>query len=336
MSNIPETILQQTIINGIRHIRQHPDLLESIFFGQTQEDLARIKDFVLHKNLGFFINYPRNEELSVPCIVMTMQSDNEANGFLGDIASVGAPAFMVSDTLNSGHGASISDVGGLEPIIIQNIRVDRIDMNCDNNRHIIYWKDDEVPRITAAFANADNGCYTVFVTRGAGAGQVRDISKISNNSLDIKGTFDQQLDSSSYIDIRRTDEAAVRQGGEPSRSYKVDDDLLGKGALYDARYKLNVVGGSQYEVIYLYAILKAILLSQRVYLEGNGIHALGVQGSEFAPAGEYLPTPCYGRAMTITFTYLFCYSEPVQTFDLIKVNLTQNCGCSALEFSIEI
>lgn len=336
MSNIPEVTLQRTIINGIRHIRRNPTLLDTIFAGQTAEELQQIKDYILEQSIGFSMHYPRDQDIKVPSIVLTLLSDNESDGLLGDVLGTGIPQIHNADTLG-GHGASTSNLGGLSARVISNVRVDRVETQ--DGVDTLYWESIYSPQIINAFAEAPTGCYTVHVIRGAGAGQTAMISRISNNSLDIEGTFDQQLDSSSYIDIRATEELNVE--GQPSRSYTDGEDVVNKGAFYEARYRLHVLGSTQFEVLFLYAILKAVLLSQRIYLEEQGLHGLAVQGTEFAPSTEYTPNVVYSRAMNITFKYVFCYTEPLETFDTIEINLATNnvfnggtCGILNIEIDI--
>lgn len=335
MSNIPDEVLQRTIVNGIRFMRQNPNILDSVFAGQTAEQRDQIKQWLLESNLQLSLNFPRKQQLTIPAIVMTLLSDSESDGLIGDhVMSGTSPELLGTGGNNFG---TVSTTGGLPSRIISNVQVDRTEEIDDNTR--IYWEDIYSPEIANAFADRPDGCYNVYVVRGAGRGQIETITRISNNFLDIEGTFDQQLDSSSYLDIRRADEVIAE--GQPPRLFTEEDDLTTKGAYYEARYKLHVLGSTQLEVLFLYSILKAILLSQRVYLEKQGLHGLGVQGAEFAPLGEYLPDICYGRAMTLTFKYLFCYTEPLETYDTLQINLTTSNtftggDCGLLEIEIDI
>ena len=282
MSNIPEITLQTAIVRGLRGLREDPKILDSVFKDQTQEVQTQIKKFFLTKSIDFSVNYPRGEELKVPAIVLTMMSDTESDPVIGDFLGSGSPQDMTVDTLGA-HGASVSTRSNLNTKLISNIRVDRVEVNETTGVSTLYWDRIYSPEIVNALAKALNTSYTVHVTNGYGAGQKHVISEITNNSLDIRGTFDPQLDSSSVIAIRRTDEAE-HSDGQPSRVYPEEStNFACKGSIHEARYKLNILGGNSAEAIFLYSALKTILLSQRVYLEDQGLLGLTMQGAELAP-----------------------------------------------------
>lgn len=338
MSNIPEVTLQTAIVKGLRSLRENPRILDSIFRDQTQAEQTQIKNFFLNKSIDFSMNYPRGEELKVPAIILTMMSDTESDPVIGDFLGMGAPQDMLADTLGS-SGASISTRSNLNTKLIGNIQVEYTETDDITGRGVLYWNRTFTPEIIKAVANAPSASYTVFVTNGYGAGQKHVIKQITNNSLDIRGTFDPQLNTTSVIAIRRTEEQE-HSDGQPSRSYQEDENnLVLKGSIHEARYKINILGGSSAEVIFLYSALKTILLSQRVYLEDQGLQGLTMQGTEFSPQGDYLPNIVYGRAMTISFKYVFSFVEELPIYSAIEVTVLSKHAPfdpACAEFSFEV
>lgn len=339
MSNIPEITLQTAIVRGLRSLRENPRIIDSAFRGQSAREQEQIKNFFLNKSIDFSVNYPRGEELKVPAIVMTLMSDSESDPVIGDFLGVGFPQDMTFDT-DGAHGSSVSDMSNLNSKLIGNVRVERVEYNPDTDLSTLYWESIYTPEILKALANAENTSYTIHVTNGYGAGQKHHIREITNISLDIRGTFDPQLDNSSVIAIRKTNEAE-HSDGQPPRVYpEGDNDLFYcKGSIHEARYRLNILGGSASEVIFLYSAIKTILLSQRVYLEDQGLLGLTMQGTEFAPQGDYLPNIVYGRSMTLSFKYVFSFVEELPNISAIDVTLFSKhspldpaCG----QFSFEV
>jgi len=338
MSNIPESTLQMAIVQGLRAIRQDPKVLGSVFKNEKASELDQIRNFFLTKSIEFSVNYPRGEELKIPAIILTMQSDVESDPVLGDFLGNYAPQEMYADTLG-GHGASISTISGLNTKIIGNIQVNYTEEDPLTGVNTLYWNSIFTPEILKVFAKAPSQSYTIHVINGYGAGQKHKVTRIRSNSLDIAGSFSPQLDTSSYIDIRKTIESE-HSDGQASRLYTEDAPLVQKGSIYEARYALNVLGSNQSEVIFLYAAIKTILLSQRKYLEDQGLQGLTIQGAEFSPKGEYLPNVVYGRSVNLTFKYPFSYVEELPTYSAIDFEVTTNHTmfdpCTTTTFRITI
>jgi len=337
MSNIPEILLHRVIVNGLRMVRENPKILDNLFPNLDQKDLKNVKDFFLNNSIEFFVNFPKAETLKVPAIIMHMQAENEAQGFLNDVLGV-RPGYQMDEFLGSAAppNGPVSTLSGPNPRIVWDIQVVDSHYNEEANITTVQWDTVHNEEIVEAFRNRPADSYTVTISEGSGVGQSRSIIALRNNSLDISGTFDPQLDSSSFLDIRRTaDEAAV--DGQPSRVFREDDyNLLGRGANYETQYQFGIYAGSQYEVVFLYSILKAILLSQRTYLEAQNIQGLTITGSDFAPKGEYLPDLVYSRSLNVRFTYTFQFVEELQDISRIFVNLT-SCGDVTLSsFEINI
>lgn len=319
MAVLPEVILQRAIIQGLRQVREDPRILDAIFRNLHQDQLVEVKNYILNNTINFSINFPR-QEVRLPSIVMVLKNESEAETFLGDVMGLGPDQDISYDTL-SGHGASVSGSSGLPSKIAGPLEIasqaspSRVLFSADASDIVSDLLKDPVPSMKA------------YVVLGTGAGKVYDVIAISPIGLDIEGTFEPQLDNTSVIDLRVAFDPELADG-EPSRVYGANSsNLLRKGVNYDTVYQVHVIAKQQEHVLYLYSVLKALFLMQRKYLEGQGIMALKISGSDFAPRTEFLPTEVFQRMMTLQFTYPFSFIEELETFEKFNVGLlAASCG----------
>lgn len=313
MSVIPEILLQRVIVEGYRALRKDPRLLDSIFRNLTQDQLAAVKEFILERSVHFSINYPR-QDLKVPALVLVLKNESENVPFLGDsMATVMGPTDLYNDTLG-GHGGSTSTLSGLPAKLAGPLEV------LESDDATVTFADDEA---LSELLESPPPSALAYVVSGTGVGQVHPILRIRPDALDIVGTFDPYLDSTSRIDIRSAD-ASELPLGEPSRVYESGENrrnLRQRGAEYEVTYHLHVIAGGQDEVVFLYSAIKALLLSQRPLLESQGIIALRISGSDFAPRTEYLPSEVFQRMMVLTFTYPFSFVEELDLPDKLVLNI---------------
>jgi hypothetical protein len=316
MSVIPEVTLQRAIVNGYRALRKDPRLLDALFRNLSQEQLSSVKQFILDSSVQFSINYPR-EDLKVPSLVLILKNETESTPFLGDEMTtlVTPDPDITYDTLG-GHGASISDSKGLTRKLAGPLEVESSD-----DSTLTFAED--ATTIVESLIEDPVGCALLYVVGGTGAGQVHTVLRMRSDALDIVEIFDPHLDSTSLVDIRVIDDSEMALG-EPSRVYDADNriNLRRRGAQYETTYHLHVIAGHQDEVIFLYSVIKALLLSQRVLLESQGIIALRISGSDFAPRTEYLPSEVFQRMMVLTFTYPFDFIEELNLPDQLVINVS--------------
>ena len=321
MSTLPEIILQRAIIEGIKGIRQEPRILNMIFKNLPVAQQEAIKSFITETVIDFSINYPRTE-IKAPAIVLMLKSETEAEEFLGDI--MGAPphfdmpdADMDMDTLG-GNAASVSTAQGLPDLVVGQLHV----ASMLPQKQAITFTEESNDVMSEIFAGVSNWpSMFLYVVAGAGAGKKYRISSISSEQLDIVGTFELDLDSSSVVDLRYED-APEASYGNPVRAYTDSMSQLRVGANYDSQYQLDVIAGNQEEVIYLYTVLKAILFAQRKFLEAQGIMALKISGSDLAPRSELLPSEVFTRSMTVQFHYPFSFIVEQDVAKAIQITLT--------------
>jgi len=314
MSVIPEILLQRVIVQGYRKLREDSRLLDALYKNLSQTQLAAVKEFILNSKPHFSINYPR-QDMVVPALVLILKNESENVPFLGDSMTTvgGPPPELMYDTLG-GHGASTSGLVGLPPKLLGPLEVLASDAST------VTFVDETA---LADLLEDPPGNIVAHVVSGTGAGQVFPILRIRADELDIAGTFDPYLDSTTSIDIRSVDVSEMALG-EPSRSYDAGNrrNLRCRGAEYEVTYHLHVIAGGQDEVVFLYSAIKALLLSQRPLLESQGIIALRISGSDFAPRSEYLPSEVFQRMMVLTFTYPFSFIEELDLPDKLVLNIT--------------
>lgn len=317
MSVIPEIILQRALINGFQQVRKDNRILDVLFRHLHQSQLKEIKDFINETKIDFSINYPRQTP-SVPGLVLLLKNETEAQTFLGDVLGDGADPFVPDpehtiDTL-SGHAAATTDSSGLPRKLAGPLAVE----SQDGDSTILFQ--DHVDELVEDLLENPIGSLQMYVVDGAGEGHVYNVVRIRPDGLDIEGTFEVNLDNTSVVDLRVPDDPEMAVG-EPSRVYEPSPSLLRKGVNYEVTYQLHVLASHQDQVVYLYAVVKALLLSQRSFLESQGIQAMRIGGSDFAPRTEFLPTEIFQRMMNLTFVYPFSFLEEQESYDALKINL---------------
>lgn len=320
MSIIPEILIQRVLINGFRKVKEDPRIIDNLFMNLDQRDLAKAKAFLTKSTIHCLLNFPKEEKLSVPALVIQLQAESESEQFLGDMLG-GSTNYrypdqeIAVDTLG-GHGASISDSHNLP-----HRYVEQFEVLGSGASFVEYDPEDQMGLADAVVAQQTTDL-DLYVVSGTGVGQVRRIKFIDwhNNTIDIEGEFSTLLDSTSVIDIRDIDNPLAADG-TPSRVYDTDHYVEKLGVNYEVRYSISVVAGTQWEVLYLYAILKALLISQREYLEAQGLQSLILSGNEFSPKGEYLPDITYERRLTLAFRYTFGFINIPETFTKIDFGI---------------
>ncbi len=323
MSNVvPEIILQKAIVGGIQTLKADPRLINVLFKNMSQQFQADIKAYILNTSIDWAVNYPRKQQLNVPAIVLILRSESEAETFLGDDMGFDFEQDVVYDTLE-GHGGSVSDLDGLQEPLVQGLTVE------GSSGPTIVLTDASVEDYTDVQAEILKGrCFQVYVVSGTGAGQVHNTLSAFGNSITVDTDFETDLDSTSIIDIRKIGEILAE--GEPSRVYDPGLAYERIGVHYSAQYQLQILAPQQEGVIYLYSIVKALLLSQRPFLEGQGMMVFELSGSDFAPRGEYLPSDVFMRVLNIQFTYPFTFLREFNVGKEVELCLSSSWGATSI------
>lgn len=331
MAVVPEIILQRAIMSGFQAIRKDPRIINALFKNLPIHQQNAIKQYITESVIDFSINYPR-ADIKVPAIVLLLKNEAESQNFLWDV--MGAPpnydmpdSDLSDDILGGATAASSSSMAGLPPAVLQGLRVleqvpvDNTLPGSPDNTYLRFVPEDQ-ELINEVFSTRDSWpCLMLHVVSGAGIGQRRLITSITSERLDIDGQFEVNCNNTSVVDIRY---AELQEGvyGEPVRTYQPKKSQLRLGANYEGQYQLEVLAGNQEEVIYLYTVLKAILFSQRSFLEAQGIMSLKLSGSDLAPRSEMLPDEIFTRSLTLMFTYPFDFLVEEDVISKLAVTIS--------------
>ncbi len=322
MSVIPEYVLQNTIARGILALRQDPRLIRNLFKDLPQKQVQAISDFVQSQVFSFNVNYPQKEP-TLPAFVLIMKNESEAETFMGNSLGAGPDvleADEIGDLIDPGfQSGTVSDSSGLPKLLLGPLNVST---QVDSRITLDTAGEAELTDFIQQFTGGNLPCLFLHTVQGPGAGEIHPILRIGPDYIDITDTFGVQLTTDSKVVIREADNigAAI---GEPSREFSLEEkSLIRRGANYDAQYQLHIVAGRQDEVLYLYAIVKQIFLSQTPYMEGKGIMALRLSASDFAPKSELLPTESFQRTMTLQFKYPFSFVQSQEVFESFEVCVT--------------
>jgi len=337
---IPEVVLHKALVQGIRAIREDSRVLDSMFKQMDQDILQSLKDVVLKQKLNLSINYPRADALKLPMISIILKSEAESHTFLGDVMGAGSAYGMPDSDLSYEllGGGVITGLAGLPNPLSEIFNVQEYSYNESTSRTRLMVLDPSGSALLLPEALPDS---YLWVVAGTGQGEHLRVLNRSATQFTLSGVFTATLDSSSKVEIIpiSNPEASI---GEPSKVYdKRAKNLERRGANYDTQYQVSIVTGNQSETLYLYSVIKAILFSQKRFMEAQGIMALKISGTDFAPRSDFLPTEAFQRVMTLQFVYPFSYIEELDAYTTISVNLgtsasTSGTACNVTSFDISI
>jgi len=312
MSIIPEYIIQQALVRGMRSFREDGRLLDILFHNLTQTEQEAIRDFFREKTIDLCLNYP-SQDLKLPAIVLLLKSEVEApNQFLGNLVQdqfsieeseplpfmlrqPQAPATVVgagSEGPVWGEGEIVFD-----PVIAVLGGPDYVD----------------IPEGT--ITEIDPFEYDVWleILEGTGAGQKRQI--ISVAGVDPRTTGLPVRITVSPVWVTEPDDTSIVQivnphdsegvTGEPSKVFDENTILERRGSIYSSAYQLLVLAPNPEMTIFIYAVVKAIMFLNHSFLVKQGLMNLKLSGSDFMPRSEFLPSLAYQRALTMEFDYHF-------------------------------
>jgi len=324
MSIIPEYILQQVLVRGLRAFREDSTLVAMLFRNLHQDDVAGIQEFLRDHSVDIALNYPA-APISVPSIVITLKNESESQGFLGDlmqpprsIQATGHPFPMddLDDPATILGGGSVSDVDLTSGFINTPIRATGATGNT------ISFALQAPFNISDPF-EFDN--IQLVILEGQGAGQTRDVLNITPNSASrtvsvrVSTAWTVLPNSTSVLSFRTRDE--VGSTGEPSKLFNSQSNIERTGAQYKVSYQLLITGPNPEMALFLYAIVKAIMLININYLLKSGFMNLRLSGTDFVSKPEYLPDLAYSRALIMEFDHSFDVYMEVDAIKKIRLDI---------------
>ena len=331
MAVLPEIVIQRALTDGIRFLREDPRVLDVLFKRLSQVQRDELKKFIEKQPIDFSVNFPRKQALKLPGLVLTLKTEDEAQTFLGNhmgtATNENIPSADIShdDLLGGGqHAGTIAPSSGRAKILQGPLNVAATETgNGGDDTRITFDADStvELLEFVQSINQSNPGSMDLHVVQGPGAGEVKGMIKITGDSIDIEESFEVQLTDQSVVVVREA--SACDTIGEPSGIYASSaKNLVQKGVNYNVQYQLAVIAGQQDEVLYLYAVTKAVLLSKTSFLEGQGLQAMQISGTDFAPRPEYLPTEAFQRTMILKFVSPFAFLEEIESASAIDLNLT--------------
>lgn len=311
MSIVPEYILQQTLVRGLRAVREDGRIIDALFRNLRQDDLQSLRVFFREQTIDIAINYP-DADLKLPAIVILLKTENESTTFLGNLMQ--APSLVQ----NTGLPFNKDELAG-----------DRTQVGAGTVSHV----HDPTVRVLMSAVTATSGAAgsvnvpasslpllfdpfedaaIIRVLEGTGAGQAdRQVVSITpspveggDTVIEVTPPWDTAPDDTSVIRIH-ADQDNEGYTGEPSRIFSSTDVVERIGAHYNVQYQLLILAPNPELTVFLYNVVKAIMFINTDFLVKQGFLNLQISGSDFLPRSEFLPDLAYQRAMTLNFDYSF-------------------------------
>lgn len=83
MIPLVDDYLQNMIVEKLRFLKSHPEIIDIIFHTSKRETLSKLREFIEGRKVKVVIGYPK-EQSSLPCYVITLAPENEQPVGLGD------------------------------------------------------------------------------------------------------------------------------------------------------------------------------------------------------------------------------------------------------------
>jgi len=327
MSLMPEMVIQEVLVKGIRTFRENPDLIDMLFRNLTQEDVMGLRDFIVNSSIDIAINWPATPP-QLPAIIIALKSEAESQAFLGDVMQgprnvedTGTPFDFedeAGDPANEVGSGSLSNLANETFTLAGPYRVTAATIST-----LIFETTDEIFNISDPFEVPE---VLVVIREGQGAGQRRVVNTMSRNAaskaitVEVTSNWMTIPDATSVFDFQFQDAGHIT--GEPSKLFGTGAVVERKGALYRTSYQLSIAGPNPEITICLYAMVKAIFFIFCEWMQQRGIIEPKVSGTDFVQKPEYLPDPSYLRALILEFQYGFDVYLTVETIKRIAVALS--------------
>jgi len=84
MSLLPEIIIREVLVEGIRELRSDPDKVRQLFRNSPQDLVDSFYGLLSNTTIDITLGYPR-EDSQFPCIAVILRGEQESDFFVGDI-----------------------------------------------------------------------------------------------------------------------------------------------------------------------------------------------------------------------------------------------------------
>lgn len=340
MSVVPEFVLQKVIATGFRRFREDQKLLPMLFRNLNVDEVAELQKYLRDQPIDLAMNWP-DSQFKLPSIILSLKNEAESQAFLNltmqgsnSIKNTGTPFHretLISPATVLG-GGSVSRTG--HPVQRLTAPIQALGSTANS----ILFDKVEPFSVSDPFELRSEEDLLVVIREGTGSGQRRVVSSINlvdgPNGQDyvkaiLTSNWATQPDTTSIFDFQLQTDVPFA-AGEPAKLYEDGQFLERRGSMYSTSYQALVVGPNQEVTIFLYAILKAILVLNYDYLEQNGIIDMKIGGTDFVHRPEYLPELAYQRALILEFQHAFDVYVEAETVREIRLALEVSDSSSSI------
>lgn len=309
MSILPEMLIQQTLIRGLRVFRENHHFVDMLFRNVDQETLQLIRTFLRDNSIEICINYP-DQDLKIPSVVILLKNETESQPFLGDLQQGAEDQYYLGtpfpiDELQGVQtivgGGTVGPLAYSFPLLLQPTRATGGTANT-----II------APAGTISLIDPFESEAWVVVMEGASAGDRLKVDSIvpglqpnQGVTIEVIGNFKAIPNTTTIFKIvGPPDGEGVT--GIPSKIYASTSKVERFGSIFKANYQLDIHGPDQESTIYLYIIIKAIFFAANTLLIKQGfLTFIKMSGTDLAPAIDYYPSMVFRRSLSLEFEYAF-------------------------------
>lgn len=308
MSILPELIIQQTLVRGIRAFRENEKLTDMLFRNVDISERQAIRDFLRNDSVEICINYP-DQDLKVPSIVILLKSEAESQPFIGDlqqsftdlrnmdVVPFGKDELEgVQTVVGSG---SVSRVAHQPPLVM-------VPTKAVGGTSTSILAPESMTNLFDPFEEN----VSIVILEGTSKGDTRIVDSImpvrgEGVRIEVTKPFTSIPDSTSVFKIIGPyEDNGVT--GIPEKIYTSSDKVERMGTVFKCTYQMDMTGTSPEAAIYLYNIVKAIFFAANDLLIKQGfLTFVRMSGSDMAPIIDYAPTLVYRRSLSIDFEYSF-------------------------------
>jgi hypothetical protein len=295
ISAIPERLIQQALVSGLKAIKTNPKVLAAIFQNLTEPEFRRVGEFLTKTPINISINYPR-QELKVPALCIMLKGEKESDPFMGDMmgslsgfSPEAAMHYLDPSPVPHGLGGPYTKIGG--PYTVTSIEGSSIEVSMEDFDEI-FGTIQSVQELK------------LYGIAGPGKGKVYNVKEIEQGYIELQEAPKfVLLKEGSVFDLRAG--SASLQVGEPQKVYKEETSVTRFGAMYDTTYTIDVMAASAEEVSYLYYLVKAIVYFTRESLESQGLVNITLTGEDMLYRAEFAADEVFHRVLKLSFKNIF-------------------------------
>jgi len=311
MSILPELVIQRVLVLGINKFREDGDLVAMLFRNLNQADVDGVRQFIRDETVDIALSWP-DSIVKLPSIVISLKNENEDQAFLGDlmqsatnIQHTGTP--FRKEKLES--PATILGSGSEGKSGEPTIPLDTPYQVTRSKSTSVFFSLEPPFNIEDPFEFDSDEELLVVIREGTGAGQRRVVSAITPRAVsnevevEVSSNWGTLPDSTSVMQFfLESNRGTV---GEPTKLFEPDQHIERLGSLYRTSYQILISGPNQEITLFLYAMVKAIFVINREFLQRHGFIEPKLGGTDFVAKPEYLPELAYHRALILEFKNSF-------------------------------